>query len=70
MPNLPGKPGLPKPTPPKPPGKNFPKPPPTQKKKKMVDYGYTQVPQGDPFDKRQKAFLKKMQEMNRRFGND
>lgn len=68
MPDLTPKPGLPKPKPMPPVGgkKPIPKPP---KKRKMVDYGYTQVPEGDPFDKRQKAFLKKLQEMNKRYGN-
>lgn len=68
MPNLPGKPGLPKPTPPKPPGKNFPKPP--NAGKKIVDYGFATTYEGSEFDKKRKAFLKKMQEMNKRYGND
>jgi len=40
------------------------KPKPTATKHPMRDYGYTQTHYGSTFDKKQQAFLKKMQEMN------
>ncbi len=35
------------------------------KKRETVDYGYATTPKGSAFDKRQKAFLKQMQKMNK-----
>lgn len=37
-------------------------------KKKMVNYGSTQVPEGDPFDKSQKRLFKLQEKINNRYG--
>lgn len=37
-------------------------------KKKMVDYGYTQVPEGSAFDRNQKKLFKEQEKINKRYG--